>query len=185
MPGGADQPRRQLDAWQEWAKQRGARGLAYVTVGEDGELGGPVAKNLTDDERAGLAAHVGAEPGDCVFFAAGRSSRAARCSAPPGSRSAGACGLIDEDAWSFLWVVDAPLFEPADEATAAGDVAVGSGAWTAVHHAFTAPPGPRRPSTRTPATRWPGPTTSSATATRSAAARSVSTAATSSSGSSR
>jgi aspartyl-tRNA synthetase len=49
------------------------------------------------------------------------------------------CGLIDEDAWSFLWVVDAPLFEPAGEATAAGDVAVGSGAWTAVHHAFTSP----------------------------------------------
>ena len=48
-------------------------------------------------------------------------------------------GLIDEDAWSFLWVVDAPLFEPADEATAAGDVAVGGGAWTAVHHAFTSP----------------------------------------------
>jgi aspartyl-tRNA synthetase len=48
-------------------------------------------------------------------------------------------GLIDESAWSFVWVVDAPLFEPADEATAAGDVAVGSGAWTAVHHAFTSP----------------------------------------------
>ena len=72
MPGGASQPRKQLDAWQEWAKQRGARGLAYVLVGEDGELGGPVAKNLSEEERAGLAAHVGAEPGDCVFFAAGR-----------------------------------------------------------------------------------------------------------------
>ena len=71
MPGGASQPRKQLDAWQEWAKQRGARGLAYVLVEEDGELGGPVAKNLSDEERAGLAAHVGAQPGDCVFFAAG------------------------------------------------------------------------------------------------------------------
>jgi aspartyl-tRNA synthetase len=49
------------------------------------------------------------------------------------------CGLVDESAWSFVWVVDAPLFEPADEAVAAGDVAVGSGAWTAVHHAFTSP----------------------------------------------
>ena len=71
MPGGASQPRKQLDAWQEWAKQRGARGLAYVLVQEDGELGGPVAKNLSDEEKAGLAAHVGAKPGDCVFFAAG------------------------------------------------------------------------------------------------------------------
>jgi aspartyl-tRNA synthetase len=139
MPGGGDQPRRQFDAWQEWAKQRGARGLAYVTVGADGELGGPVAKNLSDGERAGLAAHTGAQPGDCVFFAAGplKSSRALLGAARLEIGRRG--GLIDEDAWSFLWVVDAPLFEPADEATAAGDVAVGSGAWTAVHHAFTSP----------------------------------------------
>ncbi|MFN8194241.1 MAG: aspartate--tRNA ligase [Nocardioidaceae bacterium] len=139
MPGGADQPRRQFDAWQEWAKQRGARGLAYVTFGADGELGGPVAKNLSDAEKAGLAAQVGAQPGDCAFFAAGpvKASRALLGAArlEIGRR----CGLIDESAWAFVWVVDAPLFEPADEATAAGDVAVGSGAWTAVHHAFTSP----------------------------------------------
>ena len=139
MPGGASQPRKQLDAWQEWAKQRGARGLAYVLVGDDGELGGPVAKNLTDEERAGLAAQVGAVPGDCVFFGAGepRSSRALLGAARVeiGRR----CGLIDEDAWSFLWVVDAPLFEPTADATASGDVALGHSAWTAVHHAFTSP----------------------------------------------
>jgi len=139
MPGGASQPRKQLDAWQEWAKQRGARGLAYVLVQEDGELGGPVAKNLSEEERAGIAAHVGAQPGDCIFFGAGavKASRALLGAArlEIGRR----CGLVDEDAWSFVWVVDAPLFEPADDATAAGDVAVGSGAWTAVHHAFTSP----------------------------------------------
>jgi aspartyl-tRNA synthetase len=139
MPGGASQPRKQLDAWQEWAKQRGARGLAYVLVQDDGELGGPVAKNLTDGERAGIAAHVGAQPGDCIFFAAGpvKSSRALLGAARLELGRRG--GLIEEDAWEFVWVVDAPLFEPADEATAAGDVAVGSGAWTAVHHAFTSP----------------------------------------------
>lgn len=139
MPGGASQPRKQLDAWQEWAKQRGARGLAYVLVQEDGELTGPVAKNISDEEKAGLAAHVGAQPGDCVFFGAGavKSSRALLGAARLEIGRRG--GLIDESAWSFLWVVDAPLFEPADEATAAGDVAVGSGAWTAVHHAFTSP----------------------------------------------
>ncbi len=139
MPGGASQPRKQLDAWQEWAKQRGARGLAYVLFQEDGELGGPVAKNLSDEEKAGLAAHVGAQPGDCVFFGAGavKSSRALLGAArlEIGRR----CGLIDESAWSFVWVVDAPLLEPASEATAAGDVAVGQGEWTAVHHAFTSP----------------------------------------------
>ncbi|MGC4935865.1 aspartate--tRNA ligase [Gordonia sp. DT30] len=148
MAGGASQPRRTLDAWQEWAKQRGARGLAYVLVGADGTLGGPVAKNLSDAERAGLAAHVGAQPGDCVFFAAGpaRAQRALLGAARV--EIATRLGLIPAPgdpidpttaAWAFTWVVDAPLFEPADEATAAGDVAVGSGAWTAVHHAFTSP----------------------------------------------
>ena len=139
MPGGADQARRQLDAWQDWARQRGAKGLAYLLVKDGGEITGPVAKNISDAEREGIAAHVGAKPGDCIFFAAGpvKSSRALLGAArlEIGRR----CGLIDDNAWSFLWVVDAPLFEPADEATAAGDVAVGRGAWTAVHHAFTSP----------------------------------------------
>jgi aspartyl-tRNA synthetase len=139
MPGGASQPRRTLDGWQEWAKQRGHKGLAYVLVGEDGTLGGPVAKNLSDAERADLAAHVGASPGDCVFFSAGppRSSRALLGAVR--NEVAKRLDLIDPDAWAFVWVVDPPLFEPAEEATAHGDVAVGSGAWTAVHHAFTAP----------------------------------------------
>ena len=139
MPGGGSQPRRQFDAWQEWAKQRGARGLAYVIVGEEGELSGPVAKNLSEAERAGLAEHTGAQPGDCIFFAAGevKASRALLGAArlEIGRRAE----LVDEDAWNFLWVVDAPLFEPAGDAQAAGDVAVGAGAWTAVHHAFTSP----------------------------------------------
>jgi aspartyl-tRNA synthetase len=139
MPGGGSQPRKQLDAWQEWAKQRGARGLAYVLVGEDGELGGPVAKNLSDAEKAGIAAHVGAQPGDCIFFAAGATKQSRALLGAARLEIGRRLGLIDESAWSFVWVVDAPLFEPADEATAAGDVAVGSGAWTAVHHAFTSP----------------------------------------------
>ncbi|WP_106849367.1 aspartate--tRNA ligase [Blastococcus sp. Marseille-P5729] len=136
MPGGASQPRRTLDAWQEWAKQRGAKGLAYVLVGDDGELSGPVAKNLSDDERAGLAAHVGAKPGDCVFFAAGPVRQMRELLGAVRVEVARRCGLIDQSAWSFLWVVDAPMFELASETD---DVAVGGGQWTAVHHAFTAP----------------------------------------------
>ncbi|GGC82550.1 aspartate--tRNA ligase [Tersicoccus solisilvae] len=139
MPGGASQPRRTLDAWQEWAKQRGAKGLAYVLVQEGGELTGPVAKNLTDTERAGLADAVGASAGDCIFFGAGdaKSSRALLGAARVeiGHRT----GLIKDGDWAFVWVVDAPLFEPAADAVASGDVAVGHGAWTAVHHAFTSP----------------------------------------------
>ena len=139
MPGGASQPRKQLDAWQDWAKQRGAKGLAYVLVQEDGELGGPVAKNLSDAERAGLAERVGASAGDCVFFAAGEVSPSRALLGAARLEIGRRCGLIDEAAWSFVWIVDAPLFEPSSKATESGDVAVGAGAWTAVHHAFTSP----------------------------------------------
>ena len=139
MPGGASQPRRTLDAWQDFAKQRGHRGLAYVLVGDDGTLSGPVAKNLSDAERDGLATHVGASPGDCIFFSAGPAKSSRALLGAVRIEIAKRQNLIDPNAWAFTWVVDPPLFEPADEATAHGDVAVGSGAWTAVHHAFTAP----------------------------------------------
>ncbi|WP_282783992.1 MULTISPECIES: aspartate--tRNA ligase [unclassified Nocardia] len=139
MPGGASQPRRQLDAWQEWAKQRGAKGLAYVLIGEDGELSGPVAKNLSEAEREGLAKFVGANPGDCVFFAAGEAKSSRALLGAARGEIARKCGLIDENEWAFVWVVDAPMFEPAADATASGDVALGHSAWTAVHHAFTSP----------------------------------------------
>ncbi len=136
QPGGASTPRRGFDAWQEWAKQRGAKGLAYVTVAEDGELAGPVAKNLSDAERAGLVAAVGASPGDAVFFAAGKTSDARALLGAARVEIARRGGLIDESQWSFVWVVDAPLFKPTGEDD---DVAVGGGSWTAVHHAFTSP----------------------------------------------
>jgi len=139
MPGGASQPRRTLDGWQEFAKQRGHRGLAYVLVNDDGSLGGPVAKNLSNAERHGLAAHAGASTGDCIFFSAGPAKPSRALLGAVRIEIAKRQDLIDPNAWAFTWIVDPPLFEPADEATASGDVAVGSGAWTAVHHAFTAP----------------------------------------------
>jgi aspartyl-tRNA synthetase len=136
MPGGAAQSRRQLDAWQEWAKQRGHKGLAYVLIGAEGELTGPVARNLAEQEREGLAKAVGANPGDCVFFAAGDARQARALLAAARVEIARRCSLIDESAWSFVWVVDAPLFEPVE---GSGDVAMGHSGWTAVHHPFTAP----------------------------------------------
>ena len=138
-PGGASLPRRQFDAWQDWAKQRGAKGLAYVQVGEDGTLGGPVAKNLSDEEKNGLAAAVGANPGDAIFFAAGKATDSRALLGAARVEIGERTGLIKEGDWSFVWVVDAPMFEPAEDAVAAGDVAVGDGSWAAVHHAFTAP----------------------------------------------
>jgi len=139
MPGGASQPRRTFDKWQEWAKARGAKGLAYVTVADDGTLGGPVAKNISESERAGLAEKVGAEPGDCVFFAAGEPTASRELLGAARLEVGERCGLIDPKAWAFTWVVDAPLFKPSGAAAAEGDVALGHSAWTAVHHAFTSP----------------------------------------------
>ena len=136
MPGGGAQSRRQFDAWQDWAKQRGARGLAYIVVDAEEELSGPVAKNLSESERGGLAAATGAQAGDAVFFAAGSPASARPVLGAARVEIARRLGLIDPNAWSFVWVIDAPLFELVAETD---DVAVGSGAWTAVHHAFTSP----------------------------------------------
>ena len=134
MPGGASQPRKQLDAWQDWAKARGARGLAYVLVdAETGELRGPVAKNLSEAHLAGLAEAAGARPGDAVFFAAGKRTASQELLGAARLEIGRRCDLIDESAWAFLWVVDFPMFEPIEN-----DKGEFQG-WHAVHHPFTAP----------------------------------------------
>jgi aspartyl-tRNA synthetase len=134
MPGGASQPRKQLDAWQDWAKARGARGLAYVLVdAETGELRGPVAKNLSEEHLAGLAAAAGAKPGDAVFFAAGKKAPSQELLGAARLEIGRRCNLIDESQWAFLWVVDFPMFEPIED-----DKGEFQG-WHAVHHPFTAP----------------------------------------------
>src|SRR5260370_32040845 len=128
MPGGAAQSRRELDGWQEWARSRGARGLASALIGQDGEITGPVARNLSEAERSGLAGATRAAPGDAVFFAAGPAHAARELLGAARLEIGQRCGLIDESAWSFLWVVDAPMFEETAE-----------GGWTSVHHPFTSP----------------------------------------------
>lgn len=128
MPGGASSPRRELDAWQDWAKARGAKGLAYILVNEDGTLGGPVSKNISQQESAGIATAAGAKPGDAIFFAAGERSASLSLLGAVRLEIGKRCNLINEGAWEFLWVVDAPMFEPTED-----------GGWTAVHHPFTGP----------------------------------------------
>ena len=128
MPGGADSPRRELDAWQDWAKARGAKGIAYILVNADGTLGGPVSKNISEQEQAGIASLVGAKPGDAIFFAAGDRASSQQLLGAARLEIGKRCNLINQGAWEFLWVVDAPMFEPTD-----------NGGWTAVHHPFTGP----------------------------------------------
>jgi aspartyl-tRNA synthetase len=128
MPGGASSPRRELDAWQDWAKARGAKGLAYILIGDDGTLSGPVAKNLSEKESAGIAAEVGARNGDAIFFAAGEKQSSLNLLGAVRLEIGQRCNLIDTSAWKFLWVVDAPMFEKTE-----------AGGWTAVHHPFTGP----------------------------------------------
>jgi aspartyl-tRNA synthetase len=128
MPRGASQSRKELDGWTDWAKSRGAKGLAYALVGDSGELTGPVAKNLSDAELAGLADHVTAAPGDAIFFAAGERKSSLELLGAARLEIGRRCELIDESLWKFLWVVDAPMFEPTAD-----------GGWTAVHHPFTSP----------------------------------------------
>jgi aspartyl-tRNA synthetase len=128
MPGGASSARRELDAWQDWAKARGAKGLAYILVNEDGTLGGPVSKNLSEKESAGVVDAAGAKPGDAIFFAAGERSASLNLLGAVRLEIGKRCNLIPDGQWEFLWVVDAPMFEPTD-----------GGGWTAVHHPFTGP----------------------------------------------
>ena len=128
MPGGASSARRELDAWQDWAKTRGAKGLAYILINEDETLGGPVAKNLSESECAGIAQATGAKPGDAIFFAAGERNISLNLLGAVRLEIGKRCSLISENTWEFLWVVDAPMFEATD-----------SGGWTAVHHPFTGP----------------------------------------------
>jgi aspartyl-tRNA synthetase len=128
MPGGASTPRRELDAWQDWAKARGAKGIAYILIGDDGELSGPVSKNISEQEQAGIAALVGAKNGDAIFFAAGDRSASQQLLGAARLEIGKRCNLIAEGAWEFVWVVDAPMFEATD-----------NGGWTAVHHPFTGP----------------------------------------------
>ena len=130
MPGGAAQSRKELDGWQDWARARGARGLAYVVLdAETGQARGPVAKNLSPEHLNGLPDAVGAKPGDAIFFAASANKREAQeLLGAARVEIAKRTGLIDESAWSFCWVVDPPMFERTEE-----------GGWTAVHHPFTSP----------------------------------------------
>jgi aspartyl-tRNA synthetase len=127
VPGGASYSRRELDEWQEWAKSRGGKGIAWLLIPEDGEPKGSITK-LEPERLEAIPAAAGAQAGDAILFAAGPRRTTLEMLGALRLAVAKQQGLLRQDEWRFLWIVDAPMFEPTD-----------GGSWTAVHHPFTAP----------------------------------------------
>ena len=117
--------RSELAALEEIAKEWGAKGLAYLVYDSAGEVRSPIAKFLSERELQALRA----EPGSTVLFGADEPERVARVLGALRLHLGRELGLIDADAWRFLWVTDFPLLEWDDE----------EDRWTAVHHPFTRP----------------------------------------------
>lgn len=136
--GGAALHRRQFDEWQDWVKQRGGKGLAYAIFHDDGQIAGPVAKHLSDEEREGLKQAVHAENGDAVFFSAGDRESSQLLLGMVRREIVRRQGLLDPKKFAFVWVVDFPLFKRSNDPND-DHVQVGHSAWSPMHHPFTMP----------------------------------------------
>ena len=117
--------RADLEKLEAYAKEWGAKGLAYIVYGEDGEARSPIAKFLSEDELAAFRA----DPGSTVLFGADEPERVARVLGALRTRLGHELGLVDEEAFRWLWVTDFPMFEWSEE----------DQGWSAVHHPFTRP----------------------------------------------
>jgi aspartyl-tRNA synthetase len=132
VPGGASYTRKELDAWQDWAKARGGKGIAWLLVPTDGEPRGSVTR-LEPERLASLPQAAGAQPGDAILFAAGPRRSTLELLGALRLAVGRQQGLVRESEWRFVWIYDFPMFEPTSEDNQ------GLGGWTAVHHPFTAP----------------------------------------------
>ncbi|HUH07370.1 MAG TPA: aspartate--tRNA ligase [Egibacteraceae bacterium] len=129
LPGGADLTRKQLDEWTEFAKRRGAKGLAWAMVEESAALRSPLAKFMSDAEVTELLGATQAEAGDALFFAAGPTRFAQELMGALRIALARDRGLVADGDWRFLWITEPPMFEWDEQA----------GRWGALHHPFTLP----------------------------------------------
>jgi aspartyl-tRNA synthetase len=116
--------RAELERLEAFAKEWGAKGLAYLVFDESGEVRSPIAKFLSEEE---LAAFRG-EAGSTVLFAADEPERVSRVLGALRLHLGRELGLIDEEAWRFVWITDFPMFEWSED-----------GKWAARHHPFTRP----------------------------------------------
>ena len=127
--GQAEMPRKKIDALVEFAKGYGAKGLAYLSVQQDGTYKSSFAKFMTEDELKALVEAMGGEKGDLLLFAADKNSIVWSVLGALRLEVGKQMGLIDEDKFNFLWVTDFPLLEYSEE----------EDRYVAMHHPFTMP----------------------------------------------
>jgi len=132
VPGGGTLTRGEIDAYTEYVKSLGAKGLAWIKVNERAKgaagLQSPIVKNLHDKALAEILVRSGAADGDLLFFAADKAPAANACLGALRQKVGHERGLA-EKGWRPLWVVDFPMFEYDEE----------SAQWKARHHPFTSP----------------------------------------------
>ncbi len=127
-PGGAQLSRKELDELVQVTKERGAAGLVWIVVEDEG-VRSPVEKHLAPEECKGVIAETGANPGDLVLIVADKADRVNIALDGLRRQMAARLDLIPEGRWAFCWMVEPPLFEWSDD----------EGKWVSVHHPFTQP----------------------------------------------
>ncbi|MDT0267009.1 aspartate--tRNA ligase [Streptomyces sp. DSM 44915] len=111
VPDTAGQPRKFFDQLGEFAVSKGAQGLAWVRVGEDGKLTGPIAKFLTEENIAALTERLSAGPGTAIFFGAGAFDEVSKIMGAVRVEAAQRAGHFEENVFRFCWIVDFPMYE--------------------------------------------------------------------------
>lgn len=115
VPDTAAQPRKFFDGLGEYAISLGAKGLAWVRVGEDGSLTGPIAKFLTEENVKVLTERLGLAAGHAVFFGAGEFDEVSKIMGPVRVEAAKRAGQFEENVFRFCWIVDFPMYEKDEE----------------------------------------------------------------------
>ncbi|GAA2731091.1 aspartate--tRNA ligase [Streptomyces nogalater] len=115
VPAVQDQPRKFFDQLGDFAVSLGAKGLAWVRVGEDGTLSGPIAKFLTEENVAELTKRLSLAPGHAIFFGAGEFDEVSKIMGAVRVEAAKRAGHFEENVFRFCWIVDFPMFEKDEE----------------------------------------------------------------------
>ncbi|WP_240137018.1 aspartate--tRNA ligase [Streptomyces sp. MUM 178J] len=111
VPDTAGQPRKFFDGLGDFAVEQGAKGLAWVRVGDDGQLTGPIAKFLTEENVKVLTERLGLVPGHAVFFGAGEFDEVSKIMGAVRVEAARRAGHFEENVFRFCWIVDFPMYE--------------------------------------------------------------------------